>query len=140
MNDKYIEFSQAETKAMRLISKLRESREGSLLYSYMSYRIESEPLLGTKIVIKIDGKSYYTSKYRDLCEKMQFSMEELANVFNFPDTVYLDIPRFDFPFATIFAYYSNDDHTDSDIEYNIADNTSQTIDSLVEDILDLWRI
>ena len=137
MNDKYIEFSQAENKAMRLISRLRESREGSLLYSYMSYRIESEPLLGTGIVIKVDGKSYYTSKYRDLCERMQFSMEELAKVFSFPDTVYLNIPRFDFPFATISAYYN---HADSDIEYNIADNTSQTIDSLVEDILDLWRI
>ena len=140
MNDKYIEFSQAETKAMRLISKLRESREGSLLYSYMSYRIESEPLLGTGIVIKIDGKSYYTSKYRDLCERMRFSMEELAKVFSFPDTVYLNIPRFDFPFATISAYYSNEDHADLDIEYNIADNTSQTIDSLIEDTLDLWRI
>ena len=139
MNDKYIEFSQAETKAMRLISKLRESREGSLLYSYMSYRIESEPLLGTGIVIKIDGKSYYTSKYRDLCEKMQFSIEELAKRFSFPDAVYLNISRFDFPFATISAYYNNEYHPDSDIEYNIADNTSQTIDSLVEDILDLWR-
>lgn len=140
MNDKYIEFSQAETKAMRLISRLRESREGSLLYSYMSYRIESEPLLGTGIVIKIDGKSYYISKYRDLCERMRFSMEELAKVFSFPDTVYLNIPRFDFPFATIFAYYNNEYHPDSDIEYDITDNTSQTIDSLVEDILDLWRI
>lgn len=140
MNDKYIEFSQAETKAMRLISKLRESRDGSLLYSYMSYRIESEPLLGTGIVIKIDGKSYYTSKYRDLCERMQFSIEELAKRFSFPDAVYLNIPKFDFPFATISAYYNNEYHPDSDIEYNIADNTSKTIDSLVEDILDLWRI
>ena len=140
MNDKYIEFSQAETKAAKLISRLRESREGSILYSYMSYRIESEQLLGTGIIIKIDGKSYYTSKYRDFCERMGFSMEELAKIFSFPDTVYLHIPRFDFPFATISAYYSDEDHADSDIEYNIADNSSQTINSLVEDILDLWRI
>lgn len=35
MNGKYIEFSQAETKAMRLISRLRESREIPFIFIYV---------------------------------------------------------------------------------------------------------
>ena len=102
----------------------------------MSYKIECEGNSSHSIIVKIDGKSFYTEWYKNLCDKMGIDIEDLADKFNFPDTAYIDIPNINATY-TLTAYRNSDPIEEP---YNYYIGLSDTLDELIEDVKDFWRI
>ena len=132
----YKKLSQAELKMARFLNKMESLAIG--LCSYLSYKSEVDNDYHV-VTIKIDGESYYRTLYKDLCDKLCISIDGLAVKFDFPKVVNIEISDHCFPFATMYVYYENDEC--DQYEYNIGlPSSNVTLECMIEDIEDLWRI
>lgn len=138
MNNAFIELDRAEFKLAGFLNVFKN--KAVELCNYLSYRVDTEPCNGNHtVVLKIDSESFYKTKYENLCSQMHIDIEDLATTFNFPESVIIEFNNYTWPYATMYVYYRNDES--DKMEYCIGmPNNTNTLESMIEDIKDLWRI
>ena len=132
----YKEISNSEFKMARFLNKFASL--ASELCSYLSYKTEVCNDIHT-ISIKINGEEYYKDWYRDLCNRMGIDIDVLAKEFNFPKTVIIEISNYDFPYATIHAYFGEDECEITEYKFDLP-GSNDTLESMIQDIKDYWRV
>ena len=135
------EFNKLDTAEFKLAEFLNKFKNKAMeLCGYLSYRLDMEPCNGNHtIVLKIDGRSFYIEKYKDRCNKIDIDIEKLISALKFPETVIIEFNNYKYPYATMYVYYDED--TCDNMEYFIGmPNSNHTLESMIEDIVKLWRI
>lgn len=129
----YKEISGAEFKMAKILNAFASL--AIELCDYLSYKSEVHDEKHV-ISIKIDGKRYYEDKYRYLCNKMGIDINSLSRMYNFPKTVIIEITNYNLPYASLYSYFGDDECEEIDYKIGVSD----TLESMVQDIKDYWRV
>ena len=137
INCEYKKLSYAERKMARFLTSLESSEP--LFLDYLSYKRE----VGNNycvMSIKIDGESYYRDRFKRLCEIDGIAIDILAKHFNFPKTVIIEISDHLLPFAKMYVYFGEDNCEETEYDICLNAKSRDSIETIIEDIKDLWRI